>query len=90
MEIKKVSPNQSSFELISPDNKKTTVNLKMPLRDTLSEIVEVYGSVDDRGNINCINYTTFDTNATQNFGWAFFFKLNHNFSVINCMLIFFY
>ena len=56
-----------SFELITPDNKKTMVNMKVALRDTLSDFVEVYGSVDDRGNINCINYTTFETSATHNF-----------------------
>jgi hypothetical protein len=44
------------------------VKLKMPLRDVLSDIVEVYGCVDEKGFINCNNYATFDQNVYENFG----------------------
>jgi hypothetical protein len=57
-----------SFELISPDNKTIIVKLKVPLRDSLEDIVEVYGSVDEKGNIICVNYTSFDSAMTANFG----------------------
>jgi hypothetical protein len=39
------------------------------LRDTLTDLVEVYGTVDERGNwINCINYATFHDDLITNFG----------------------
>ena len=62
------SPDGMSFELISPDNKSVQVKLKVPIKETLNDFVEVYGNVDERGNINCINYTTFDSSITKNFG----------------------
>ena len=57
-----------SFELISPDNKTIIVKLKVPLRDSLEDVVEVYGSVDEKGNIICVNYTSFDSSMAGNFG----------------------
>lgn len=63
----KISPDQMSFELVSPDNRIVLVKLKVPIRDMLSEIIEVYGSVDEKGNIHCVNYTTFESSATANF-----------------------
>ncbi len=56
-----------SFEMMSSDNQSVTVKLKVPLRESLSEIVEVYGNVDERGNIVCVNYATFDQSAISNF-----------------------
>lgn len=40
---------------------------KVPIRDALSDLVEVYGDVDERGNINCVNYATFEQNQIENF-----------------------
>ena len=64
----KIMPNKTSFELTTPDNKTTIVKLKAPLRDTLSEYVEVYGTADDVGNIDCVNYSIFEPSLTQTFG----------------------
>jgi hypothetical protein len=44
----------------------------MPIRDSLSDIVEVYGTVDEKGNINCENYATFEPSQIENFGLFFF------------------
>ncbi len=66
--LNKEAPDGMSFELISPDNKSVQVKLKVPIKETLNDFVEVYGTVDDRGNINCINYTTFDSSISKNFG----------------------
>ena len=41
----------------------------MQLRDILTDIVEVYGKVDERGNwINCTNYAIFDETLQSHFG----------------------
>lgn len=57
-----------SFEIISPDNKNVLVKLRTPTKEMLSDVVEVYGSVDEQGNIICMNYTTFEPSAYENFG----------------------
>lgn len=56
-----------SLELVSSDNRIVMIKLKVPIRDMLSGIIEVYGSVDEKGNIHCVNYTTFESSATANF-----------------------
>ena len=61
-------PDSTSFELETPDGKSTLVKLKMPIRDMLSNIVEVYGSVDEKCNIQCVNYATFEEDMINNFG----------------------
>ena len=50
-----------------PENKSVQCKLKFPIRDSLSEIIEVYGTVDEKGNINCQNYATFEQSAIENF-----------------------
>lgn len=65
--LNKISPDNMSFELTAPDNKIVNVKLKVPVRDMLSDYVEVYGSVDERGYIIGVNYTTFDNSMTDNF-----------------------
>lgn len=57
-----------SFEITSPDNKNVLVKLRTPTREMLSDVIEVYGSVDEQGNIVCMNYTTFEPSAYSNFG----------------------
>jgi hypothetical protein len=57
-----------SLEITAPDNKPVQVKLKIPIRDMLTDIVEIYGSVDERGNVICTNYATFDQSLIQNFG----------------------
>ncbi len=57
-----------SFEIKTCDNKTVLCKLKVPIRDSLSDIVEVYGEVDDNGNINCLNYATFEQSQIDNFG----------------------
>jgi len=64
----KVATNQNSFELTTSDHKTITVKLKTNLRDELTPFVEVYGIADDHGNIDCINYTTFEPALYENFG----------------------
>ena len=64
----KAMPDSTSFELETPDGKSTMVKLKMPIRDMLSSIVEVYGSVDEKCNIQCVNYATFEEDMINNFG----------------------
>jgi hypothetical protein len=44
------------------------VKLKMPIRDMLSDYIEVYGQVDEKSNIACVNYATFDQSFYANFG----------------------
>ncbi len=63
-----------SFEIKTCDNKNVLCKLKVPIRDQLSDIVEVYGEVDDNGNINCLNYATFEQSQIDNFGifWFYF------------------
>jgi hypothetical protein len=53
---------------MSCDNKTVICKLKGPIREDLSDIVEVYGTVDEKGNINCLNYATFESNLTHDFG----------------------
>ena len=67
------------------DGKLVTVKLKMPLRDVLSDIVEVYGVVDDRGHINCINYATFDQSVYENFGEFFVYIF-----IFRCLFLIFF
>jgi hypothetical protein len=64
----KLSSDQQSFELEASDGKIITCKLKSPIKDMLTEIVEVYGEVDEKCNIHCSNYCTFDSCLTSNFG----------------------
>ena len=64
----KNSSDGKSFEIITCDNKQVLCKLKTAIRDALSELVEVYGQVDEKGNINCVNYATFDESQIKNFG----------------------
>jgi hypothetical protein len=57
-----------SFELMSADDKKVTIKLRSPLNEMLSDIVEVYGEVNDKCEIACVNYATFEPKAISNFG----------------------
>lgn len=77
-----------SFEMVSPDNRPVTIRLKSPIRDQLSDYLEVYGSVDERGNIHCDNYTTFDASAYENFGLPALPKSHNKWSnIINVFYI---
>ena len=77
--LMQVMSDQMSFELISSDGKCVLVKLKMALKEELTPFVEVYGVVDERGHINCVDYATFDDSITNNFGMAkhklHFFKM---------------
>ena len=61
------SADTNQFELTTSDNKKVLIKLKASIRDQLSDVVEVYGEVDEKGNINAVNYSTFDEHLIQNF-----------------------
>jgi len=41
--------------------------LKAPIREALSEIVEVYGEVDSECNLNCLNYACFEPSMYEKF-----------------------
>lgn len=60
--------SDSQFEITSADNLTVLIKLKMPIRDTLSDIIEVYGTVDAKGHIICTNYATFDDQVISKFG----------------------
>jgi hypothetical protein len=60
--------SDSAFEMCAPDETRVEIKLKVPIRDQLSEVIEVYGQVDGKGNIICTNYTTFDDSLIGNFG----------------------
>lgn len=64
---KKTLEETNAFEIETSDGKSVLVKLKQPIRDMLSSIVEVYGTVDDKCNIACLNYATFDQEAIENF-----------------------
>ena len=63
-----MASDQQSFQIETCDGKSVTVKLKMPIRDMLSDVLEIYGSVDEKGNIHCVNYATFEQAAYENFG----------------------
>ncbi|RNA34746.1 replication A 14 kDa subunit [Brachionus plicatilis] len=65
--LNKLAPDQMSFEITAPDNKNVLVKLRTPTREMLSDFIEVYGSVDEQGNIVCMNYTTFEPSVYENF-----------------------
>ena len=56
-----------SFTMTSPDNTEVKVKLRSPTKEMLSDVLEVYGSVDEHGNIICMNYTTFEPSMYANF-----------------------
>ncbi|CAF0847051.1 unnamed protein product [Brachionus calyciflorus] len=64
--LNKLAGDQMSFEMTTPDEQQILVKLRAPTREMLSDIVEVYGSVDEKGNIVCMNYTTFEPSMYQN------------------------
>ena len=63
-----LSSDQTSFDLEACDGNVVMCKLKMPIRDMLSDVIEVYGSVDEKGNLACTNYATFEPSAFENFG----------------------
>lgn len=78
------SQTETSFQIESADGKVVECKFKVPIRDSLSEIVEVYGNVDERGNLNCENYATFETSQLEKFGqqMVVFIYIKHTFQVL--------
>lgn len=68
-----------SFEMTTPDNRQVTVKLNKPICDMMSDFVEVYGSVNERGNIICTNYSTFEPMYYANFGNNIIDILSYNY-----------
>lgn len=65
--IQKQAPDQSTFELVAADGEIVMVKLKAPINERLSNIVEVYGKVDERGSLICTDMATFEEHLIQNF-----------------------
>merc|ERR1712127_1087826 len=56
----KSTPDGTSFEISTCDKKTVLCKTKIPIRDALSDL-------DERGNINCVNYATFEQGQIDNF-----------------------
>merc|ERR1712115_533309 len=65
--LSKTASDCQSFEIKTCDNKTVQCKLKAPVREALSDLVEVYGEVTSECDIHCLDYAVFEPDQINNF-----------------------
>ncbi|XP_063240242.1 replication protein A 14 kDa subunit-like isoform X2 [Bacillus rossius redtenbacheri] len=70
--LAEVNPNGMSFEILTTDEQRLTVNMKHPLEEPVTGVIEVRGTAQGRTMLMCDSYIMFPAEITALFDKAQF------------------